>query len=84
MREGFVVFEMAIVQNPARKGRETAAYKNSGRITMRKIQTAFAVAAAAFLLPAVAGAQTMVVLGSPTSPPNIVHMPTIVAADLGF
>lgn len=51
---------------------------------MRKIQTAFAVAAAAFLLPAVAGAQTKVVIGIPTSPPNIVHMPAIVAADLGF
>jgi ABC-type nitrate/sulfonate/bicarbonate transport system substrate-binding protein len=84
MRAGFVVFEMVIGQNPARKGRETAAYKNSGRITMRKIQTAFAVAAAAFLLPAVAGAQTKVVIGIPTSPPNIVHMPAIVAADLGF
>ena len=51
---------------------------------MRKIQMAFAVAAAAFLLPAVAGAQTKVVIGIPTAPPNMVHMPAIVAADLGL
>ena len=51
---------------------------------MRKIQTAFAAAAAALLLPAVAGAQTKVVIGIPTAPPNIVHMPAIVAADLGL
>ena len=48
---------------------------------MRKI---FALLAVALALPAAAQAQTKIVIGIPTSPPNIVHMPPIVAADLGL
>jgi NitT/TauT family transport system substrate-binding protein len=44
-----------------------------------------AMAAAALLLPTFAAAQdTKVVVGIPTSPPNIVHMPVIVAKELGL
>ena len=44
-----------------------------------------AMAAAALLLPTLATAQnTKVVVGIPTSPPNIVHMPVIVAKELGL
>lgn len=49
---------------------------------MRKLAlTAFA---AVCMLPVAAHAQTKVVIGIPTSPPNIVHMPAIVAKDLGL
>jgi len=48
---------------------------------MRKI---FAALAVALTLPAAAQAQTKIVIGIPTSPPNIVHMPPIVAAELGL
>src|SRR5690348_3295798 len=41
-------------------------------------------AVAALALPGVASAQTKLVIGIPTSPPNIVHMPTIVAKELGL
>src|SRR5690348_16387461 len=40
--------------------------------------------AGALFLPATAGAQQKIVIGIPTSPPNIVHMPTIVARELGL
>src|SRR5689334_14553804 len=40
--------------------------------------------AGALFLPATAGAQQKIVIGIPTSPPNIVHMPTIVAKELGL
>jgi ABC-type nitrate/sulfonate/bicarbonate transport system substrate-binding protein len=44
-----------------------------------------AMGAAALLLPTLATAQdTKVVVGIPTSPPNIVHMPVIVAKELGL
>ncbi|HEU4661752.1 MAG TPA: ABC transporter substrate-binding protein [Pseudolabrys sp.] len=46
--------------------------------------TLASLAVAAFALPGVSQAQTKVVIGIPTSPPNIVHMPPIVAADLGL
>ncbi len=39
---------------------------------------------AALALPGVASAQTKITIGIPTSPPNIVHMPVIVARDLGL
>src|SRR6185437_1237500 len=52
---------------------------------MRKLYPTLAIlAAAALALPAAAQAQTKIVIGIPTSPPNIVHMPAIVAADLGL
>jgi NitT/TauT family transport system substrate-binding protein len=52
---------------------------------MRSVRLMVAsLAAAAFVLPAAAQAQTKIVIGIPTSPPNIVHMPAIVAADLGL
>ncbi|MGB8446727.1 MAG: hypothetical protein WCE32_20365, partial [Pseudolabrys sp.] len=35
-------------------------------------------------LPGSASAQTKIVIGIPTSPPNIVHMPPIVAKELGL
>jgi ABC-type nitrate/sulfonate/bicarbonate transport system substrate-binding protein len=43
-----------------------------------------AVAAVLVALPAAAHAQTKITIGIPTSPPNIVHMPTIVAKELGL
>lgn len=53
---------------------------------MRKITLQVAViAAAAFALPGAAGAQSnKLTVGLPTTPPNIVHMPVIVAKDLGL
>ncbi|MGB9059561.1 MAG: ABC transporter substrate-binding protein, partial [Pseudolabrys sp.] len=50
----------------------------------RFYSTAALLAAAALMLPTAAGAQQKVVIGIPTSPPNIVHMPTIVAKELGL
>src|SRR5512135_3135377 len=41
-------------------------------------------AAAALMLATAASAQTKIVIGIPTSPPNIVHMPVIVAKELGL
>lgn len=46
--------------------------------------TLAAVAAVALMLPSAAGAQTKITIGIPTSPPNIVHMPVIVAKELGL
>jgi len=52
---------------------------------MRRFATVLAaVAAAAIVLPGAARAQTKIVIGIPTSPPNIVHMPPIIAAELGL
>jgi ABC-type nitrate/sulfonate/bicarbonate transport system substrate-binding protein len=49
------------------------------------ISSLAAMGAAALLLPTLATAQdTKVVVGIPTSPPNIVHMPVIVAKELGL
>ena len=50
----------------------------------RFYSTVALLAAAALMLPTAAGAQQKVVIGIPTSPPNIVHMPTIVAKELGL
>ncbi len=46
--------------------------------------TLAAIAAVALTLPSVANAQQKAVIGIPTSPPNIVHMPVIVAKELGL
>jgi NitT/TauT family transport system substrate-binding protein len=43
-----------------------------------------ALAAATFAAPQAAQAQTKITIGIPTSPPNIVHMPVIVAKELGL
>jgi ABC-type nitrate/sulfonate/bicarbonate transport system substrate-binding protein len=43
-----------------------------------------ALAVTMFSAPIAAQAQTKVVIGIPTSPPNIVHMPVIVAKELGL
>src|SRR6187397_3276918 len=51
---------------------------------MHKFKSSLAVLAAAIMLPAAAQAQTKITIGIPTSPPNIVHMPAIVAKDLGL
>jgi ABC-type nitrate/sulfonate/bicarbonate transport system substrate-binding protein len=53
---------------------------------MRKLlTTAAALAAAALVLPGASRAQSnKLVIGMPTSPPNIVHMPVIVGIDLGI
>ena len=51
---------------------------------MRKQLTTLAAADAALALSGAAQAQTKIVIGIPTSPPNIVHMPPIVAAELGL
>src|SRR5664279_5990296 len=48
------------------------------------VLTAATAIAAAFVLPGAAIAQQKVVIGIPTSPPNIVHMPVIVAKELGL
>lgn len=40
--------------------------------------------ASTLVLPAMAHAQTKITIGIPTSPPNIVHMPVLVAKDLGL
>jgi NitT/TauT family transport system substrate-binding protein len=51
---------------------------------MRRIYSLAALAAAVTLGASAAQAQTKVVIGIPTSPPNVVHMPPIVAKDLGL
>ena len=52
---------------------------------MRKTFWGFDRAGAAGLaLPGAASAQNKIVIGIPTSPPNIVHMPAIVAKELGL
>jgi ABC-type nitrate/sulfonate/bicarbonate transport system substrate-binding protein len=56
--------------------------KNLGGSRMRK--TFGALIALALALPGAASAQTKIVIGIPTSPPNIVHMPAIVAKELGL
>jgi NitT/TauT family transport system substrate-binding protein len=53
---------------------------------MRKFYLTFAaIAAAALALPSVAHAQAnKLTLGMPTTPPNVVHMPALIAKDLGL
>jgi len=52
---------------------------------MRKIfLTLAALGTGALALPAVSHAQTTLSVGMPTTPPNIVHFPVIVAQDLGL
>ena len=51
---------------------------------MRKVYGLAALAAAVALAAGGAQAQQKVVIGIPTSPPNVVHMPVIVAKDLGL
>ena len=52
---------------------------------MRRLYSTLAVLAAATLaLPVAANAQQKITIGIPTSPPNIVHMPVIVAKELGL
>lgn len=79
-----VVFGGVIGQNSTYKRKNRSPNKSGQKhweVLMRKI---FTVLAAALVLPAIAQAQTKIVIGIPTSPPNIVHMPAIVAADLGL
>ncbi|HEU5444174.1 MAG TPA: ABC transporter substrate-binding protein, partial [Pseudolabrys sp.] len=51
---------------------------------MQKFMPSLAVLAAAIMLPATTQAQTKITIGIPTSPPNIVHMPVIIAKELGL
>ena len=55
---------------------------------MRRLNLSLAVlaaaAAGALALPGAASAQTTLTVGMPTTPPNIVHFPVIVAQDLGI
>jgi len=51
---------------------------------MRNFLRLAALAAAVTLVAGAAQAQQKIVIGLPTSPPNIVHMPVLVAKDLGF
>jgi ABC-type nitrate/sulfonate/bicarbonate transport system substrate-binding protein len=51
---------------------------------MRAFHSVLAAAAVAMVLPGQASAQTKITIGIPTSPPNIVHMPVIVAKELGL
>ncbi len=46
--------------------------------------TLAAVAAAALVLPGAANAQTKLTVGMPTTPPNVVHFPVLIAKDLGI
>ena len=53
---------------------------------MHRIFSTLAMLAAA-LLPSTGGAQAQankLTVGMPTTPPNIVHMPVIIAKELGF
>ncbi len=51
---------------------------------MRKLYpTLAAIAAAAFMLPGAANAEDLTI-GIPTSPPNVVHMPVVIAQELGL
>src|SRR5215475_4886821 len=59
--------------------------QKSGRTRMRKtFGVLMALAAVGLAVPGAASAQTKITIGIPTSPPNIVHMPTIVAKELGL
>jgi ABC-type nitrate/sulfonate/bicarbonate transport system substrate-binding protein len=51
---------------------------------MRNFLRLAALAAAVTLAAGAAQAQQKIVIGLPTSPPNVVHMPVLVAKDLGF
>lgn len=51
---------------------------------MRRVYRLAALAAALTLAATAAKAQEKVVIGLPTSPPNVVHMPVIIAKDLGL
>ncbi len=51
---------------------------------MRKLYSTLTALAAALLLPGLALAQQKITVGIPTSPPNIIHMPVIVAKELGL
>lgn len=51
---------------------------------MRKVYGLAALAAALTFAAGAAQAQQKVVIGLPTSPPNVVHMPVVVAKDLGL
>jgi NitT/TauT family transport system substrate-binding protein len=52
---------------------------------MRRIYSTLALlVTAALALPGAANAQQKITIGIPTSPPNIVHMPVIVAKELGL
>jgi len=51
---------------------------------MRKLYSTLPALAAALLLPGLALAQQKITVGIPTSPPNIIHMPVIVAKELGL
>src|SRR5262249_13310955 len=55
-----------------------------GGAKMHKFSSALAVLTAAIALAPGAQAQTKITIGIPTSPPNIVHMPAIVAKELGL
>jgi NitT/TauT family transport system substrate-binding protein len=58
---------------------------NKGGITMRKLYAALAVAAAVTVgATSNAALAEDLVVGIPTSPPNVVHMPVVVAQDLGL
>jgi NitT/TauT family transport system substrate-binding protein len=84
----FVVFTQTMGQNSTQAGDKPKAAKSTlGRAsTMRKFLTMVAaLAAAALVLPGAGHAQSnKLVIGMPTSPPNVVHMPVIVALDLGL
>src|ERR1051325_3029520 len=58
--------------------------KNSGRNKMHALRKSLVLLAVALATPVVAHAQTKITVGIPTSPPNIVHMPVIVAKELGL
>jgi NitT/TauT family transport system substrate-binding protein len=51
---------------------------------MRIVSQSIVLAALGVFAAGGAQAQTKVVIGIPTSPPNVIHMPTIVAKDLGL
>jgi ABC-type nitrate/sulfonate/bicarbonate transport system substrate-binding protein len=51
---------------------------------LQLIPAVLATAAAAAMLPNTATAQDKLIVGMPTTPPNVVHMPVLIAKELGY
>src|ERR1700693_6381466 len=51
---------------------------------MRKLYPTLALIAAALALPGASQAQTKLIVAMPTTPPNVVHMPVLIAKELGL
>src|SRR6185437_10110755 len=76
--------ERAAQSRKSQRRQEKPRPATSGRTKMRRFYRLAALAAALTLAATAAQAQEKVVIGLPTSPPNVVHMPVIIAKDLGL